>query len=66
MKQKVKSLSSLKKRIKRSAGGKFMHKRCGTNHNNACKNKRRKRVLNAPAVMTEDQGRRLARLVPYK
>jgi ribosomal protein L35 len=66
MKQKVKSLSSLKKRIRRSAGGKFMHKRGGTNHNNACKSKRRKRVLNATAVLTKEQGRRMAKLVPYK
>ncbi len=66
MKQKLKSLSSLKKRIKRSAGGKFLHKRSGRSHNNACKSKRRKRLLNRPAVLTPEQGKRIAKLVPYK
>jgi len=66
MNQKTKSLSSLKKRIKKTAGGKFVHKRCGTSHNNACKSKRRKRTLNSPAVQDGDQARRIAKLVPYK
>ena len=66
MKQKTKSLSSLKKRIKKTASGKFLVHRCGTSHNNACKSKRRKRVLNDAAVLDGDRARRMQKLVPYK
>lgn len=63
---KTKSLSSLKKRIKRSAGGKFVHRRCGTSHNNMSKSKRRKRQLHTPAVATGSLARRVRALVPAK
>ncbi len=63
---KMKSLSSLKKRIKRSKGGKFVHARSGTSHNNASKSKRRKRRLHTPAGLSRKVGKRLERLVPYK
>ena len=63
---KMKSLSSLKKRIKRSKGGKFVHRRSGTSHNNASKSKRRKRRLHTPASLSKKVGKRLERLVPYK
>lgn len=66
MKQKTKSLSSLKKRIRRSAGGKFIHGRCGRNHNNGSKSKRRKRGLRVPAVCEGRLGERMSELVPYK
>jgi ribosomal protein L35 len=63
---KQKSLSSLKKRMKRSAGGKFIHRPAGTSHNNACKSKRRKRGLHGPAVLEGRLAQRVRRLVPYK
>lgn len=66
MKQKTKTLSSLKKRIKRSAGGKLMHRGCGTSHNNGSKSKRRKRGLHAPAVLEGSLAKRVSELVPYK
>jgi ribosomal protein L35 len=66
MKQKTKSLSSLKKRIKRSAGGKFIHRGCGVSHNNGSKSKRRKRGLHVPAVCEGRLGERMRELAPYK
>ncbi len=66
MKQKMKSLSSLKKRIKRSAGGKWIHRRSGTSHNNASKSKRRKRGLHTPAVLSGRLAERVSELLPYK
>jgi large subunit ribosomal protein L35 len=63
---KMKTLSSLKKRIKRSARGKFIHGRAGTSHNNASKSKRRKRGLHSPAVLSGSLAHRVSRLVPYK
>jgi ribosomal protein L35 len=66
MKQKVKSLSSLKKRIRRTARGKFKYGRSGTSHNNASKSKRRKRGLHTPAVIDGARARRVHELVPYK
>ncbi|MBM3313123.1 50S ribosomal protein L35 [candidate division WOR-3 bacterium] len=66
MKQKTKTLSSLKKRIKRSGRGKFIHRRCGTSHNNAGKSKRRKRGLHVPAVLEGRLAERVSELVPYK
>ncbi len=66
MKQKTKSLSSLKKRIKRSAGGKFLHRGSNRSHNNASKSKRRKRGLHVPAVLEGRLAKRVSELVPYK
>ncbi|MEO0079026.1 MAG: bL35 family ribosomal protein [candidate division WOR-3 bacterium] len=63
---KQRSLSSLKKRVKRTARGKFVHRRSGTSHNNASKSKRRKRVLHSPAVFKGTLAKRVATLVPYK
>ena len=66
MKQKTKSLSSLKKRVKRSAGGKFFHRGSNRSHNNASKSKRRKRGLHVPAVLEGRLAQRVSELVPYK
>jgi ribosomal protein L35 len=66
MKNKTKSLSSLKKRIKRSAGGKFIHRGCGTSHNNASKSKRRKRGLHIATACEGRLNERMSELVPYK
>lgn len=63
---KRKSLSSLKKRVRRSAGGKYIHSRSGTSHNNSCKSKRQKRRLHTAAVAGPSLERRLRELVPYK
>ncbi len=66
MKQKTKSLSSLKKRIKRSAGGKFLYHGSFRSHNNSSKSKRRKRGLHVPAVLEGSLAKRVSELVPYK
>ncbi|MGB9742640.1 MAG: 50S ribosomal protein L35 [candidate division WOR-3 bacterium] len=65
MKTKLKTLSSLKKRIKKTATGKFIHARSGTSHNNRSKNSRRKRWLHRPAVADETKVKALQRLMPY-
>ena len=66
MKQKIKTLSSLKKRVKRSAGGKFTHHGSCRSHNNSSKSKRRKRGLHVPAVLEGRLAKRVSELVPYK
>jgi len=66
MKQKTKSLSSLKKRVRRSAGGKFLHRGSNRSHNNASKSKRRKRGLSVPTVLEGSLAKRVGELVPYK
>jgi ribosomal protein L35 len=66
MKQKTKTLSSLKKRIKRSAGGKFLHRGSNRSHNNGSKSKRRKRGLNVPAALKGRLAQRVSELAPYK
>ena len=66
MKQKTKSLSSLKKRIKRSGGGKFLHRGSNRSHNNGSKSKRRKRGLHVPTVCEGRLNERMSELVPYK
>ena len=66
MKQKLKSLSSLKKRVRSSSTGKLMHKRAGSSHNNLYKSRRRKRRLNVTSTATEKVSKRLRTLVPYK
>jgi len=66
MKQKTKSLSSLKKRVRRSAGGKFLHRGSNRSHNNASKSKRRKRGLSVPTVLEGSLAKRVSELVPYK
>lgn len=66
MKQKTKSLSSLKKRIRRSAGGKFLYRNSNRSHNNSSKSKRRKRGLHVPSVLEGTRAKRISELVPYK
>ena len=62
---KMKSVSSLKKRIRKTGRGRFVHARGGTSHNNACKSKSRKRRLHLPAEATATESKRLRRLLPY-
>jgi ribosomal protein L35 len=66
MKQKVKSLSSLKKRVKRSARGKFLHSPCGTSHNNGSKSTKQKRRLHSAKRVEKSLNKRMSELVPYK
>ena len=66
MKRKMKTLSSLKRRIKKTASGKFKRRHGGTNHNNGCKSKGQKQRLHASAMATKGQTRKLRQLVPYK
>ncbi|UCG43909.1 MAG: 50S ribosomal protein L35 [candidate division WOR-3 bacterium] len=66
MKRKRKTLSSLKKRVKKTATGKYIHRSSGTNHNNGCKSGRRRRSLHVPVSANKTQARRLRKLAPYK
>ncbi|MEO0082239.1 MAG: 50S ribosomal protein L35 [candidate division WOR-3 bacterium] len=63
--RKLKTVSSLKKRIKITGRGKFLHAHGGTSHNNAYKSKSRKRRLRLPSEVTPTESRRLRRLLPY-
>jgi ribosomal protein L35 len=63
--RKLKSLSSLKKRMKRSAGGKYVHRPSGTSHNNASKGRGRKRRLHTAIAARGGVRRRVRRLLPY-
>jgi ribosomal protein L35 len=63
---KIKTLSSLKRRVKKTAKGKYLHGHPGTNHNNGSKTKRQKRRLRQPGTTTGTRQRRLKALAPYK
>jgi ribosomal protein L35 len=63
---KQKTLSGLKRRVKKTARGKYLHGHPGTNHNNGCKSKRQKRRLRQAGTTTGSQQRRLKALAPYK
>lgn len=63
--RKLKSLSSLKKRVKRTAGGAFVHRPSGTSHNNASKSRSRKRRLHQDILVEGGLRRRVRRLLPY-
>ncbi|MBM3314850.1 50S ribosomal protein L35 [candidate division WOR-3 bacterium] len=63
--RKQKTLSSLKKRMKRSAGGKYVHRPSGTSHNNACKGKARKRRLHTTVAVRGGLRRRCRRMLPH-
>ncbi len=63
--KKMKSHSSLKKRIKKTASGKYIHRHGGTSHNNGCKSKSQKRRLHASSEVDKTVKRRVKRLLPY-
>lgn len=63
--RKMKSVSSLKKRMRKTGGGKYVHARGGTSHNNAHKSRSRKRRLRLPAVVNNTAAKRLKTLLPY-
>ena len=66
MKNKMKTLSSLKRRVKKTATGKYKHRSGGTNHNNGCKSKSQKRRLHSANIANSTRTARLKKLVPYK
>ena len=66
MKYKIKSHSSLKRRVKRTGTGKYKYRSGGTNHNNGCKSKRQKSRLHAPVIAGKSRSARIKTLVPYK
>jgi large subunit ribosomal protein L35 len=65
MKRKIKTLSSLKKRLKCSANNKYLHRHSGTSHNNSSKSNKQKRRLHRPAVVDETRFKAIKKLVPY-
>ncbi|HDQ99305.1 MAG TPA: 50S ribosomal protein L35 [candidate division WOR-3 bacterium] len=64
MKNKLKTLSSLKRRVRRTGTGKFKFHSGGTNHNNGCKSKAQKRRLHAPKIASKGVAARLKQLAP--
>ncbi|MEO0071283.1 MAG: bL35 family ribosomal protein [candidate division WOR-3 bacterium] len=64
MKIKQKTLSSLKKRVKTTATGKYRYYPGGTSHNNRIKSSKRKRLLHRAAISLSLR-KRLKRLLPY-
>lgn len=65
MKQKIKTLSALKKRIKLTAKNKYLHRHSGTSHNLSSKNNKRKRRLHRPTTVDKTHTKAIKRLVPY-
>ncbi|MGQ9678930.1 MAG: large ribosomal subunit protein bL35 [bacterium] len=65
MKQKIKTLSALKKRIKRTAKNKYLHRHSGTSHNMSSKNNKRKRRLHRATPVNESHTKAVKKLVPY-
>jgi|UniRef100_A0A7C3UYL4 large subunit ribosomal protein L35 len=62
---KLKTLKSLKKRVKITATGKLMHHRAGKRHLLSGKGKRRKRRLSRPTVVKKSEAKRLKKVLPY-
>lgn len=65
MKYKIKTLSSLKGRVRRTGTGKYRFKSGGTNHNNGCKSNAQKRRLHTPKIARDGLAARLKKLAPY-
>ncbi|NPV13606.1 50S ribosomal protein L35 [candidate division WOR-3 bacterium] len=65
MKQKIKTLSSLKKRLKCSANKKYLHRHSGTSHNNSAKSSKCKRRLHRTAIVDKTRVKAIKKLVPY-
>jgi large subunit ribosomal protein L35 len=66
MKNKQKTLSSLKRRVKRTGTGKFKFHSGGTNHNNGSKSRAQKRRLHTAKTARDGLAARIKQLVPYK
>lgn len=62
---KMKTHKGARKRFKRTAGGKWTHKRANRSHLLAKKTARRKRRLRLDAVLAKGDAKRLERLLPY-
>lgn len=63
---KIKTLSSLKKRVKISAKGKMMRRKSRKRHLLSKKSSKRKRSLKIPAVTTKESYKKLKKFLPYK
>jgi len=66
MKYKMKTLSGLKRRAKKTGKGRYLVGHPGTNHNNGSKNKRQKRRLRDADTAHPMNARRIKKLAPYK
>ncbi len=62
---KLKTLSSIKKRVKLTATGKLMHRRAGKSHLLSGKKGSRKRRLKKPKELRKTESKRLKRFLPY-
>ncbi|OYD15737.1 50S ribosomal protein L35 [candidate division WOR-3 bacterium JGI_Cruoil_03_51_56] len=65
MKHKMKTVRALKKRIKKTASGKYIHRHGGTSHNNGCKSRGCKRRLHTQTEVDETMTKRMKQLLPY-
>ncbi|MFO7675033.1 MAG: bL35 family ribosomal protein [bacterium] len=66
MKHKQKTLSSLKRRVKKTGTGKYKFFSGGMNHNNGCKSNAQKRRLRKARIAEGGLAARVKKLVPYK
>lgn len=63
MKIKVKTRKTVAKRFKKSATGKLMRKKCGTNHLMRNKDKNRRRELMSDAELYKGDKKRITRML---
>jgi large subunit ribosomal protein L35 len=61
---KAKTLSSLKKRLKITATGKYLRRKAGKSHLLSSKNRRRKRNLSRPTVVSKSFSKKFRALLP--
>lgn len=62
---KLKTLSSLKKRVKITAQGKIVRRKAGKSHLLSSKSRKRKRALSKASVVNKSYEKKLKQLLPY-
>ncbi|MEO0091534.1 MAG: 50S ribosomal protein L35 [candidate division WOR-3 bacterium] len=62
---KLKTLSSLKKRVKITAKGKISRRKSGKSHLLSSKSRKRKRILSKASIVDKSYEKKLKRLLPY-
>ncbi|MCX7784711.1 MAG: 50S ribosomal protein L35 [candidate division WOR-3 bacterium] len=62
---KLKTLSSLKKRVKITAQGKISRRKAGKSHLLSSKSRKRKRMLSHASIVDKSYEKKMKRLLPY-
>ena len=62
---KIKTNRGAAKRLKKTAGGKFKHKKAYLRHILTTKTRKQKRRLRAAGVLSPSDAKRIKKLVPY-